>query len=149
MTTRREAKTLAFGRHITLDCGDRIFVRKWGWDETETNLASLWMVLSDATNEGFGLFPALAGIAIALPPGSEIPDELLERWQRTWRGLRALLADTVEGGEEALEKVRGLSDQVSLIEGMIDVNGVLSAVGKLRALLLALTGTSETESPET
>jgi hypothetical protein len=149
MTTKREnAKTLDRGQYLALASGDRIFVRKWGWDETETNLASLWGILADATNEDLGLLPALAGIPIALPSGQEPPEALLVQWQRTWRSLRALLVDTIEGGEEVLEKVRGLDAQVQVIEAMLEVNGVVRAQGKLRALLLALTGTSATENPE-
>jgi hypothetical protein len=105
---------------VELLSGETVRVEPWSWLELMGNLKTIASIVADVTSSAADLTKpeAIEGIVL-----------------RQANRLEGLIVASLKNGKDDMAKLRGLEDIVDVLTAVIEVNGVMSAVGKIQGMV--------------
>lgn len=114
----------AFYRVVELTNGQQVKVQAWGVAEVRANFTTLQAIFSDLFDMDDKTQKEISSDPKAF---SDFVDKQFNRFT-------ALIESSLVDDSIPLSQIRGLDNLLSLVEAVIEVNGLFRAVGKLTAL---------------
>jgi hypothetical protein len=124
-----------FGEELRLESGNTVRVRKWGWREIKRHAALFKDVISSLLDafQDVGLTGNGTDADVMTALQAKLPTLI----DTTTDNAEKLLVAALENGDADLDKLYGAEDPIDVIIKAIEVNKILSAVGKVQAFLQA------------